>query len=56
MNGRMIDNETINNIKNSVDIVDIISERIPLTSRGRNLFKFDILLNVIGWDVFLPQR
>ena len=38
MNGRMIDNETINNIKNSVDIVDIISERIPLTSRGRNLF------------------
>ena len=38
MNGHIIDNETINNIKNSVDIVDIISERIPLTSRGRNLF------------------
>ena len=38
MNGQRLDTETINHIKNSVDIVDIISSYIPLTSRGRNLF------------------
>ena len=36
MNG--LDNEKINEIKNSVDIVDIISSYIPLESRGKNLF------------------
>ena len=38
MNGKLLDTETINKIKNSVDIVDIISSYIPLSSRGRNLF------------------
>lgn len=30
--------EQINNIRNSVDIVDIISNYIPLTSKGKNFF------------------
>ena len=33
-----LDKETINHIKNSVDIVDIISSYIPLESHGKNLF------------------
>ena len=35
---KKLDYDTINNIKNSVDIVDIISSYIPLVSRGKNLF------------------
>lgn len=38
MNGTKIDYETINYIKNSVDIVDIISSYIPLIGKGKNLF------------------
>lgn len=39
MNGvKNIDYETINHIKNSVDIVDIISSYIPLVTKGKNLF------------------
>src|SRR5574344_687137 len=30
--------EQINNVRNSVDIVDIISNYIPLTSKGKNHF------------------
>ena len=33
-----MDNNLINEIRNSVDIVDIISGYIPLTSRGKNYF------------------
>lgn len=33
-----MDNNLINEIKNSVDIVDIISNYIPLTSKGKNYF------------------
>lgn len=33
-----IDQSIINEIKNSVDIVDIISSYIPLTGKGKNLF------------------
>ncbi|MBP3461481.1 MAG: DNA primase [Bacilli bacterium] len=35
---KKLDYDTINNIKNSVDIVDVISSYIPLTSKGKNLF------------------
>lgn len=38
MNGNRIDQETIINIKNNVDIVDIISSYIPLLGKGKNLF------------------
>lgn len=34
----MLSNEEIINIKNSVDIVDIVSSYIPLTQRGKNYF------------------
>lgn len=34
----MIDNEIIENIRKSVDIVDIIGSYIPLTQRGKNYF------------------
>ena len=33
-----LDNSKINEIKNSVDIVDIISSYIPLTNKGKNYF------------------
>lgn len=38
MNGQKIEYEKINEIKNSVDIVDIISSYIPLVGKGKNLF------------------
>lgn len=40
MNGvnNKIDQETINHIKNSVDIIDVISSYIPLVGKGKNLF------------------
>ena len=38
MNGQKIDQEKINEIKNSVDIVDVISKYIPLVGKGKNLF------------------
>ena len=34
----IIDNNTINEIRNSVDIVEIISSYLPLTSKGKNYF------------------
>ena len=34
----MISNELIKQIKDSVDIVDIISSYIPLETHGKNLF------------------
>lgn len=34
----VISNEQINNIRSSVDIVDIISNYLPLTQRGKNYF------------------
>ncbi len=34
----IIDNEVIDNIRKSVDIVDIISTYLPLTQRGKNYF------------------
>lgn len=33
-----IDNEIINKIRNSINIVDIIGEYVPLTAKGRNFF------------------
>lgn len=33
-----IDDETINNIRSSANIVDIIKEYVPLTSKGKNFF------------------
>jgi len=33
-----IDNEIINKIRNSLNIVDVISEYVPLTAKGRNFF------------------
>jgi len=33
-----LDNLTINEIRNSVDIVDVISSYLPLTSKGKNYF------------------
>ncbi len=34
----MLDNNVINDIRNSVDIVEVISDRVPLTARGKNYF------------------
>ena len=34
----MLTNDEINNIRNSVDIVDVISKYIPLTQKGKNYF------------------
>ncbi len=34
----MLDNSVINNIRNSVDIVEVISSYVPLTARGKNYF------------------
>ncbi len=34
----MLDNNTLNEIRNSLDIVDVISSYIPLTSKGKNYF------------------
>lgn len=34
----MIDNEIINKIRNSVNIVDVISNYVPLNAKGRNFF------------------
>ncbi len=34
----MIENSVINDIRNGVDIVDVISNYIPLTARGKNYF------------------
>ncbi len=34
----MLTNEQINNIKNSINIVDIVSNYIPLTKKGKNYF------------------
>ena len=36
--GIMLTNEQINNIKNSINIVDIVSNYIPLTKKGKNYF------------------
>ena len=33
-----LSNEEINNIRNSVNIVDVVSSYIPLTKRGKNHF------------------
>ena len=33
-----IDNNTLNEIRNNLDIVDIISNYLPLTSKGKNYF------------------
>ncbi len=33
-----MDNTLTNQIRNRVDIVDIIGERIPLTAKGKNFF------------------
>lgn len=33
-----IDNNTLNQIRNSLDIVDVISKYLPLTSKGKNYF------------------
>ena len=34
----MITNEVINEIRNKVNIVDIISNYVPLTKKGKNYF------------------
>ena len=34
----MIDNNTLNDIRNNLDIVDVISNYLPLTSKGKNYF------------------
>ncbi len=34
----MIDNNTLNEIRNNLDIVDVISNYLPLTSKGKNYF------------------
>ena len=34
----MIDSNTLNEIRNSLDIVDVISNYLPLTSKGKNYF------------------
>ena len=36
--GMKIDNNTLNEIRNNLDIVDIISSYLPLTSKGKNYF------------------
>jgi DNA primase len=33
-----VDNEVINNIRKSIDIIDVISKYVPLVSRGKNFF------------------
>lgn len=33
-----MDNEVINNIRKSIDIIDVISKYVPLVSRGKNFF------------------
>ena len=33
-----MDNDVINQIRKSVDIVDVISKYVPLVSRGKNFF------------------
>lgn len=33
-----VDNNTLNQIRNSLDIVDVISKYLPLTSKGKNYF------------------
>lgn len=35
---RMLDNSVINDIRNAVDIVEIISSYLPLTAKGKNYF------------------
>ena len=44
MNGRMIDNETINNIKNSVDIVDIKNMDLVGLSKTEFSGRFDVVI------------
>ena len=34
----MIDNNTLNEIRNNLDIVEVISSYLPLTSKGKNYF------------------
>ena len=34
----LLENSVINDIRNSVDIVEVISDRVPLTARGKNYF------------------
>ena len=34
----MINNDTINEIRNKTDIVSVISNYVPLTKRGKNYF------------------
>ena len=34
----MIDNNTLNEIRNNLDIVEVISNYLPLTSKGKNYF------------------
>lgn len=36
--GDRVDNDIINNIRKSVDIVDVISKYVPLVARGKNYF------------------
>lgn len=36
--GDRVDNDVINNIRKSVDIVDVISKYVPLVARGKNYF------------------
>ena len=38
MSKKFIDQEQINNIQKSVDIIDVISNYIPLTAKGKNFF------------------
>ena len=35
-----LSNEEINNIRNSVNIVDVVSSYIPLTKRGKNVHAY----------------
>ena len=39
----MITNEVINEIRNKVNIVDIISNYVPLTKKGKNYFVFHVI-------------
>ena len=34
----MIDNNILNEIRNNLDIVEVISNYLPLTSKGKNYF------------------
>ena len=40
----MLQTEEINQIRSSVDIVDVISNYLPLTQKGKNYFSFFIAI------------